>query len=167
MSGSKATGVRREVLDPSVLRGASVADLEALRTRGFVISLPVFGMMEVWSRAVRDDKPGLIFAALRCALPRLDEHEPFVVTGGHQAREVGTVPPHIARLFAGEHRPRGRAVRAELLRVLESSMSDDEFALYRDLVSGFKDQRESYKRTLEELWNTPSTIDPTKPMTTN
>lgn len=154
--------IRRVALDSSVFRGVKGEQLDALRARGFVLSLPLATLSEVWHRATKDDKPGIVFGALRKVLPRLDEHEPFVLTGGHQAHSHDA-PPHVVKHFSGEYRQRGRLVRAELLRALDDGMQPDQFAVFARALKDFDRWADRFKETLDVIWNTRSTIDPALP----
>jgi hypothetical protein len=80
--------VRRVVLDTNVAWYEDVSALEALRGRGFLLSISLDAIAERWARAARMERPGLL-ARARAIDPVLDPRMRFGVSGAMLEDQLG------------------------------------------------------------------------------
>lgn len=84
----KADHVGRVVLDANYFANITEREIVALKARGLAVCIGGFVIGEVWARASREHKPGVIFAPLRRIAPHLDRANPILLPGGHLRREL-------------------------------------------------------------------------------
>jgi hypothetical protein len=80
---------RRLVLDSCCFQGASRAQLESLRSRGFRISVSALALMEVWAKAARTEQAEFIAARARTLSSYIDRSDPVVPTGVQLVARLG------------------------------------------------------------------------------
>jgi hypothetical protein len=71
----------RVVLDANCVRGSPVAELEAIRARGFRISISIEGLREVWARSIRENNYRLLAGRVRKLAPFVDQEHPIAFIG--------------------------------------------------------------------------------------
>jgi hypothetical protein len=86
---------RRAVLDSNCFRGSPLAEIEALRRRGFQLSLSHEALREVWARSLREDNKALLQQRIALIAPLLDPEHPVAFSGGLLLSTLGPVPPEV------------------------------------------------------------------------
>ncbi|WP_438036991.1 hypothetical protein [Sorangium sp. So ce204] len=145
--------VRRVVLDTCVLRSTSAGDVDALRTRGFAVSLPMFAVSEAWAAALRDGAPGKAFGPISRVLPRLDPELPFVLGPAHLGQQANALNVAARKRFAAEHRARSTKLRDRLVYELGRGICDAAFHRIGELLDkGLNELADQWVESLQEMW---------------
>jgi len=104
--------VRRIVFDTMYVRNVSEHDLATLRNRGFLLSISIATLQEVWARSVLDNNRGLLFTRSKKLDKYLDQELPLTPIGAELKRVVRLAHrPSVARR-------RAASVHADTLRAL-------------------------------------------------
>ncbi|MBM4364054.1 MAG: hypothetical protein FJ104_15345 [Deltaproteobacteria bacterium] len=80
----------RIVLDANLFRGAPVGEIEALRARGYQVSVSLEGLREVWARSIREGEYKLLSARVARLAPVLSENDPIAFAGHSLLTTFGT-----------------------------------------------------------------------------
>jgi hypothetical protein len=83
------------VLDANLFRGAPIAEIEALRSRGFDISVSLEGLREVWARSLREDNYNLLAARVAKLAPFLSDDVPVAFVGRALLTTFGSADPNL------------------------------------------------------------------------
>ena len=99
--GSRGTGsyellCNRAVLDANSFRGASVAELHALRARGFLLSVSIEALRETWARSLRENDFPLLRNLVRRVAGIVDPVSPVAFVGEALLTMIGTAPKSLA-----------------------------------------------------------------------
>jgi hypothetical protein len=73
---------RQLVLDSNCFRGCHAGEFEALRSRGYSISLSIEALRETWANSIRQGKQGIVAQPLRRMRSVLDDKRPVAFRGG-------------------------------------------------------------------------------------
>lgn len=94
---------RRAVLDSNCFRGSPLAEIEAIRQQGFLLSVFHEAMREVWARSLKEDNKALLQRRIDLIAPLLDPGHPIAFSGQLLLFTLGPVP---SELYAEDQRLR-------------------------------------------------------------
>lgn len=87
------------IVDSNYFRSLAEAELRALRAKGFVLRISLSAFIEVWTRAVEDGEPGIIYAPSRRFAPFVSPDFPIAPSGGELIRAIGGRVPRSKNPF--------------------------------------------------------------------
>jgi hypothetical protein len=90
--GSHLPLCQRVVLDSNCFDGSPLAELEAIRARGFQLSISIEGLREMWARTLRDEKYEVMRGRIRRVAPLLDAEHPIAFVGTALLSMIGRGP---------------------------------------------------------------------------
>jgi hypothetical protein len=93
--GSKRGVCLRAVLDTNCFWGSPQAELEAIRSRGFSLSISHEALREAWARSLREDKKALLQQRIALISPHLDPEHPIAFTGRLLLTMIGRASPEL------------------------------------------------------------------------
>jgi hypothetical protein len=84
------------VLDSNCFQGSPIAELEAIASQGFLLSVSIEGMRELWVRTIRKNQYDLLRARIQRLGPLLDPEHPIAFVGAALLSTIGDAPPDVA-----------------------------------------------------------------------
>jgi len=83
------------VLDANCVRYSPVAELEAIKRRGFRLSASIEGVREVWSKSLRQNKHEPFARRVAHLAPLLDTESPLAFVSTRLVVQIGSAPPSV------------------------------------------------------------------------
>ncbi len=138
----------RVVLDSNCFRGATTAELSAVCRRGFLLSISIEALREVWAQSIREQRFSLLATRVRQLGPLVDPMAPVAFTGNALLTSLGLGTTEQNRTNASF---RSRITDAWTTLVAQGVGQADWRAIGEELAAELNEDENNWKSQVDEF----------------